>query len=258
MATACFTFDNMGEAAEIGAGSTAAPSPNRVHPSLESGFPNLFDLLGRHRIRATFFIEGWNGEHHPEAVREIVARGHELGMHGWVHEPWKPLAADAEAALATRATEALQRAAGVRPLGFRAPGGERSPHTEQTLLRLGYLYDASLGDGMQPTVLPSGLAQVPFVWAGVDGAYYLRPDPARPDDVRDRWLASLAQVAERDGLFVLICHAFITGVDDARLGALGAVIEAAVRDQRISVRTCGEVAMDLLAAPTGSGTRTPN
>jgi peptidoglycan/xylan/chitin deacetylase (PgdA/CDA1 family) len=246
-AIACFTFDNMGEAADVGAGVLSGPRRDGDDPSLAIGYPNLFALLERHGITATFFIEGWNGEHHPDAVAEIVRRGHELGMHGWTHEAWSELDADREAELTARATDALERAAGVRPRGFRAPGGSRTAHTESILKRLGYRYDASLGDGMSPARLASGLAQVPFVWAGVDGAYYLRSEPTDPRTVRDRWLNALDHTARAGGLFLLICHAFITGVDNARVAALDAVLRAARADERLTVMTAGAMAERLLA-----------
>lgn len=244
-ARACFTFDNMGEAADVGAGRRPDAPPDGDDPSLAEGFPRLYALLSRYGIRATFFVEGWNGRHHPAAVADVVRHGHELGMHGWVHEPWAELDAATERELATRATAALADASGMRPRGFRAPGGRRTAASESILRDLGYAYDASLGDGMRPGRLPSGLAQVPFTWPCVDGFHYLRADPARPEAVRDRWLAGLARAAEEGGLFLLICHAFITGVDEARLAALGAVMEAAVRDPRVSIRTAGEIAEDV-------------
>jgi len=241
---AVFTFDNMAEAADVGAGLRRDPRAD--DPSLSRGYPNLFRLLAAHEVRATFFVEGWNGVHHPAAVADVVRHGHELGMHGWVHEAWHELDPATEDALAAQATAALAEAAGVRPVGFRAPGGSRTPHTEAMLRRLGYRYDASLGDGMRPRVLPSGLAQIPFTWSGVDGFHYLRPEPARPAAVRDGWLAALMRVAERGGLFVLVCHAFVTGVDDERLAALDAVIAAARADRRLRIRTAGEIARELL------------
>jgi peptidoglycan/xylan/chitin deacetylase (PgdA/CDA1 family) len=247
-ALACFTFDNMGEAADVGAGLREGPRPDGADPSLAHGYPRLYELLSAAGVRATFFVEGWNGVHHPEAVAEVVRRGHELGMHGWTHEPWAQLDADDEDARATRATEALSRAAGTRPVGFRAPGGARSPRTEAMLCRLGYRYDASLGDGMQPQVLPSGLAQVPFVWSGVDGYHYLRPEPVEPAAVRAQWLQALERVAERGGLFLLVCHAFVSGVDEARLATLNDVLRAAVADPRVTVHTAGEIADSLLTA----------
>ena len=245
-AVACFTFDNMAEAADVGAGVRTSPLPAGADPSLAVGFPRILGLLERRGVRATFFLEGWNGVHHPEAVAEIVQRGHELGMHGWVHERWGELDADAERVAAARATEALARASGVRPRGFRAPGGHRTASTARMLRDLGYDYDASLGNRMQPERLPEGLAQIPFVWPCVDGFHYLRSEPTPPAVVRDQWLARLATVAERGGLFLVIAHAFLSGVDDARLAALDAVIEAAVRDPRIAVRTAGELAREVL------------
>jgi len=239
-AIACFTFDNMGEAADVGAGAT--PRPGEVHASIALGYPRLFALLERRGLRATFFVEGWNGEHHPEAVAEIVRRGHELGMHGWTHEAWAGLEPEREKELARHATDALAGAAGEVPRGFRAPGGARSAHTEEVLTALGYRYDASLGDGMRPARLASGLAQVPFVWPGVDGYHYLRDQPAEPPAVRDGWLRALDKTAAEGGLFLLICHAFITGIDERRLAALDAVIGAALSDPRVEVMTAGEVA----------------
>jgi len=252
-AVACFTFDNMGEAAEIGAGTLAERRPDGAERSLAIGQPRLLALLERHDLRATFFLEGWNGEHHPEAVREVVARGHELGMHGWLHENWQELDAAREAVLAERATRALTDAAGVAPVGFRAPGGARTAATEAILQRLGYAFDASLGDGTRPALLPGGLPQVPFVWPAVDGFFYLREAPVTPADVQERWLAALDKAAARGGLFLLICHPHITGLDEERLAALDAVMAAARRDPRIVIRTAGEVAASLRSAADRPG-----
>jgi peptidoglycan/xylan/chitin deacetylase (PgdA/CDA1 family) len=246
-AVACFTFDNMGEAADVGSGRLSGPRTGTPDPSLERGYPAILALLDEHRVRGSFFVEGWNGEHHAEAVAELVRRGHELGMHGWLHESWHELPPDEEEALAERATAALERAAGVRPVGFRAPGGARSSSTEAILARLDYAYDASLGDGMRPRLLPSGLAQVPFVWPCVDGLHYLRDHPVRPAEVCAGWLRALEGTAERGGLFLTICHAFLTGVDPERLAALDRVIAAAVADSRLTIMTTGEVARELRA-----------
>jgi peptidoglycan/xylan/chitin deacetylase (PgdA/CDA1 family) len=247
-AVACFTFDNMAEAAEIGAGTLTGPRPPGSERSLTVGQPRILDLLDAHRVRATFFVEGWNGSHHPEAVREIVHRGHGLGMHGWAHEVWHELEPARERELAARATEALHAAAGQRPTGFRAPGGARSAATAAILASLGYAYDASLGDGMHPALLPEGPAQLPFVWPGVDGFFYLRDAPVAPAEVAQRWLSALEKAAARGGLFVLVCHAHITGLDPARLDALESVVAAALRDPRIDVRTLDEVAATVRSA----------
>ncbi|HVP31072.1 MAG TPA: polysaccharide deacetylase family protein [Myxococcota bacterium] len=245
-AVACFTFDNLGEAAEIGAGRPRRREAPR-HPSLEIGLPRILELLDRAGVRGAFFVEGWNGTHEADALREIVRRGHELGMHGWLHEEWRSLDVATERSLAARATEAIERGAGVRPRGFRAPGGGRTPATPEILRALGYRYDASLGDGMRPAPLAPDLAQIPFVWPGVDGAYYLADRPAAPEVVRTRWLEALDRTAERGGLFVTVCHPFVTGVELARCDALAAVIEAALADPRVEVVTPALLAERVLA-----------
>src|SRR5438309_8462286 len=121
-ALACFTFDNMAEAAEVGAGARDGPRRDGADPSLTRGFPRVYDLLVAAGVHATFFVEGWNGVHHPDAVAEIVHRGHELGMHGWTHEPWHRLAPEEEDALAARdrCLESRRRRA---PARLPRPGG---------------------------------------------------------------------------------------------------------------------------------------
>ena len=169
-------------------------------------------------------------------------------MHGWAHEPWAELAPDDERRLAERATAALSDAAGSAPVGFRAPGGARSDRTGALLAELGYRFDASLGDGMTPAVLAEGVAQVPFVWGGVDGAFYLRPEPAEPAEVREQWTRELEKVAEHGGLFLTICHAEITGADLSRLRVLDDVVAAAAADDRVRVMTVGQVAEEVLSS----------
>ena len=88
-ATLCLTFDNMGRAREIAEGM--ASGPDAREPGLAIGYPRLLGLLDELDLHGTFFIEGWNGLHHPERVQELAARGHEVGLHGWVHEKFGAL-----------------------------------------------------------------------------------------------------------------------------------------------------------------------
>ena len=131
-------------------------------------------------------------------------------------------------------------------MGFRAPGGARSERTADLLASLGYRYDASLGDGMRPSVLRPGLAQVPFVWNGVDGAHYLADPPPAAADVERQWSTALERVGEKGGLFVTVCHGFITGVDDDRLAAFDRVVGRA-RDGGFDLLTAGQLAERVLA-----------
>ena len=44
---------------------------------------DVFDDAG---ATATFFVLGWIAEHHPQLVRDIAARGHEIACHGYSHQ----------------------------------------------------------------------------------------------------------------------------------------------------------------------------
>jgi polysaccharide deacetylase family protein (PEP-CTERM system associated) len=47
----------------------------------------ILRLLGEAGIQGTFFVLGYVARHHPELVREIHREGHEIGCHGYWHEP---------------------------------------------------------------------------------------------------------------------------------------------------------------------------
>lgn len=57
----------------------------RYERRLQVGVPRLLDLLDEAGARATFFILGSSAEGHPDLVRQIDARGHEIGTHGYRH-----------------------------------------------------------------------------------------------------------------------------------------------------------------------------
>ncbi|MCB1231913.1 MAG: polysaccharide deacetylase family protein [Verrucomicrobiae bacterium] len=47
--------------------------------------PAVLDVLDRFNARATFFVIGQKVHAHPELVREIVRRGHQVASHTWSH-----------------------------------------------------------------------------------------------------------------------------------------------------------------------------
>jgi peptidoglycan/xylan/chitin deacetylase (PgdA/CDA1 family) len=86
--------------------------------------PKVLALLARYHVRATFCVVGRHVDAHPELVRAIVARGHQLCNHTYDHDEGlvsRPPAV--MAAQIARTQAAVFRAAGVRPTLFRAPGG---------------------------------------------------------------------------------------------------------------------------------------
>ncbi|HPX42654.1 MAG TPA: polysaccharide deacetylase family protein, partial [Candidatus Hydrogenedentes bacterium] len=50
------------------------------------GTPVILDILERRGVTATFFFTGDGARKHPETVRSVLDRGHELGAHTLFHE----------------------------------------------------------------------------------------------------------------------------------------------------------------------------
>jgi len=47
---------------------------------------SLIDILDRHGVKAIFFMVGQNAEKNPDIVRDILKRGHRIGIHSWQHK----------------------------------------------------------------------------------------------------------------------------------------------------------------------------
>jgi peptidoglycan/xylan/chitin deacetylase (PgdA/CDA1 family) len=241
--TLCLTFDNMGRARDIAEGRASAPDD--AEPGLAIGYPRLLGLLDELDLRATFFIEGWNGLHHPDRVEELAKRGHEVGLHGWVHERFASLDKLRAEQLLHDGTAALSRI-GLRPKGFRAPGGERGQHTVPALQALGFRYDSSsaAGDAPQPSLLAPGLAHVPWRAEMVDSIQYLRHPvrPRTPAELEETWKGLMD--AEKNILTIVI-HAFVSGVDEERFAVVRRVLTHA-RERGMEIVTAGALAERVL------------
>lgn len=82
----------------------------------------LLAFLDAHEQRATFFVLGWIADRYPDLVAEVARRGHEIGCHSYAH----PLVSDMTPAAFERdlatALDCIERACGVQPRAYRAPG----------------------------------------------------------------------------------------------------------------------------------------
>jgi peptidoglycan-N-acetylglucosamine deacetylase len=169
-ATVCLTFDF--DAISIWIGPYGATSPSMISRGEFGvvGVERILRLLERKAIPATFFIPGHTADTYPESVRAIAAAGHEIGHHGYLHENPVTLSPEEERRVMERGFAALDRAAGVRPIGYRSPAWDNSPHTVELLLEYGFRYESSLmGKDFEPYWCRTGDVIQP------DGPYLFGP-----------------------------------------------------------------------------------
>lgn len=101
------------------------------------GTPAVLDALAAAGAKATFFVLGNHAAEEPELIREIVAQGHEVALHGMEHRRHDRLpAAEAERELAD-GVAAIERAGGGRPAWYRPPFGASSPALAAACGKLG-------------------------------------------------------------------------------------------------------------------------
>jgi polysaccharide deacetylase family protein (PEP-CTERM system associated) len=105
------------------------------------------DLFDRHNAKATFFFVGWVAEKFPQLVRDVHARGHELACHSYWHRTIYSLSPEEFRADTKAATRAIEDAAGVKVLGYRAPSWsitKDSLWALDILAEEGFVYDSSI------------------------------------------------------------------------------------------------------------------
>jgi peptidoglycan/xylan/chitin deacetylase (PgdA/CDA1 family) len=182
------------------------------------GVPRLLGLLDHLGVPATFFVPGYIAEHHPRMVSAIVEKGHEIGLHGYLHERLAGLTEQQEEALLVRCMELLERLTGVAPVGFRAPWFETNPWTAALLARHGLSYCASeMGDDV-PYRHPNGLVEIPGQWLLEDWEQFaFNADPAWgfvPENcakVFDLWWREFEAMHDFGCCFVLTLHPWLSG-----------------------------------------------
>ena len=105
-------------------------SPGRLSQgeyAARSGMPRILKMLEKHSVPSSFFVPAVVAKLYPDEQRRVVAEGHEVGIHGWIHELNSRLGYDVERDLQMRSADALEEITGVRPTGIRTPSWISAP-----------------------------------------------------------------------------------------------------------------------------------
>jgi peptidoglycan/xylan/chitin deacetylase (PgdA/CDA1 family) len=257
-AAAAFTFDVDAESAVLGADPGAAARMSVMSHQAYGplvGVPRILSILERHGIRSTFFVPGYTALRYPQVVRSIAEAGHEIAHHGYLHEPMTGLSETAEAEILDRGIEAIEKVAGVTPVGYRAPMWELNYQSPALLAQRGFLYDSSLMDAdvpyelaVRPGAVERALVEIPIQWALDDWEQYCYiPDFSgsglieSPRKAAEIWRLEFEGLRSVGGCFVLTNHPFLTG-RPSRAAVLEELIAHVVSCDDVWVAPLAEVA----------------
>jgi len=246
------TFDNFGEASDIARGRWPAGEPIGNHYTATEVLPRLLDALNGVGVGVTYFVEAVNAQRYPQQLLSLQEAGHEIGLHAWAHENWNRLDAEAQHANLDQSLSALDKI-GIRPKGFRPPGGVVDSQGMTTLSAFGFEYCSPVSDVFDDGFEGDLLVQ-PFRWTHVD-AYVIDPDlaefrRANGDSERaasvDEWnrilLAGMESAIAEGKHLTVIFHPQFLGRDERQWEALMTFIANIKARDDIWLARSGDVA----------------
>lgn len=99
----------------------------------------ILDLLDEYNIKTTFFLVDIWTQKYPDLVKEIVARGHEIGNHSTSHPQMSKLNETQIAKELNTQADNVLAIAGVRPVLFRPPYGDYNNRVITTARAQGFV-----------------------------------------------------------------------------------------------------------------------
>jgi peptidoglycan/xylan/chitin deacetylase (PgdA/CDA1 family) len=216
------SFDSDHDTTDLRDGGESIGRLSQGQYGYRQGVPRILDILRTHDVKASFFVPAVTALLYPDEQRRVVDEGHEVAIHGWIHERNSELPPDDERELQMRSADTLERITGVRPVGIRTPSWDFTPHTLAITREMGLLYDSSLMADVDCYELtmdgePTGVVELPVEWVRDDAVYFnmnrfasLRPHTP-PGDVFDIFKRELDAAYDEGGLFQLTMHPHISG-----------------------------------------------
>jgi peptidoglycan/xylan/chitin deacetylase (PgdA/CDA1 family) len=217
-----FSFDSDHETNELRDGGESIGKLSQGQYGNRQGIPRILGILKRHSVPASFFVPAVTALLYPDEQRRVVAEGHEVGVHGWIHERNSVLPLAAERDLQMRSADTLEKITGLRPVGIRTPSWDFSPNTLAITREMGLIYDSSLMADVDCYELlldgeNTGVVELPVEWIRDDAVYFnmnrfagLRPYTP-PTDVFDIFRREFDAAYAEGGLFQLTMHPHISG-----------------------------------------------
>jgi len=216
------SFDSDHETNELREGGESIGRLSQGQYGNRQGVPRILEILKKYDVKTSFFVPAVTALLYPDEQRRVFAEGHEVGIHGWIHERNSDLPLAAERDLQMRSADVLEKVTGKRPVGIRTPSWDFSPNTLAITKEMGLLYDSSLMADVDCYELelngePTGVVELPVEWIRDDAVYFnmvrfanLRPYTP-PEAVFDIFKREFDAAYREGGIFQLTMHPHISG-----------------------------------------------
>lgn len=270
--TVCLTFDFDALSLWINRRQTSPASLSRGEFGAVA-VPRILQLLTRYGIQSTWFSPGHTIEIYRAQCEEVGRAGHEIGLHGYLHEQVGELSEQQERDVFRRAFDLVANLTGQPPQGSRTPSWDLTASTVDILLELGLLYDSSLmsndytpffarqgdhlsAEGAMHFGEATRLVELPVSWSLDDYPHFeyhrdasgsVLPGLRPADDVFCNWTDDLVYMLRdfEDGVAVVTFHPQVIGRGH-RLLALERWLDELVK-MGVAFARCEDIARQILA-----------
>jgi peptidoglycan/xylan/chitin deacetylase (PgdA/CDA1 family) len=220
----------------------------------KEGLPRLLDMFDRRNVKVTSHMVGAAVEKHPMLAKEIVQRGHEPSGHGETWTPQYSMTPEQERKSYADSAATIERATGVRPVGFNAFWLRGTPQTLHILQDLGYAYyidDVSRDEPFLVNVRNKPFAVVPYTLHMNDIVNYEARDfssDAYAGDLKREFDVLYEEAAHRRRMMSVSAHDRIAG-RPARMRVLEDFIQYAQSHAGVSFMRKVDIANYAMTSP---------
>jgi peptidoglycan-N-acetylglucosamine deacetylase len=223
----------------------------------KTGIWRIMELLRRYSISTTFFIPGLVVEQRPQVIEALLKDGHEISHHSYSHAWITKLTPEQEREEMERGFQAIKRATGYAPRGYRSPVGELSPISLSLMKEYGFSYSSNFADSDSPYLLEhegqrTDIVELCWRWVMDDAVFFQYQAgilPGRtlqsPAAVLDAWTSEFDVLHAEDNRFMMVAmHPQLIG-QPSRITVLDRLIKHALSHNDVWIGRCDKVTDDM-------------
>jgi len=210
------------------------------------GIHRLLDILRKHKVQASFMVNGVIAELYPEDVKKVFEAGHSIHAHSYGMDVIPVYLDEVQEKInIEKTTLAIQNACGYRPNGWISPRATRGPNSAKLLIDAGYKWHSDAMDDDLPYIEKyenGNLMAIPFTMEINDMPHAIRYGN-QPEEMVSTFIKTLDWMVKEDSNSSLMNFTAHTHVYGRPAGAVifDQLIEHTLKRNDIWVATRDEI-----------------